>query len=633
MKFILLSSKLLKLTFPLALAEIKKNKLRLFILIFLSVLLGAIPAIKSELEAALIQQADVATHTKDTKFDQFLSSKLQRLNKDQDDNDFLEKVSHIFFRDYPLMTDLYVYGFLVLLTWLISIVLTKIKSSFTLQMFTTIRNKGFTTILEKDPFEFPPLLQQTGRYANSIHQGTMNITSTYSYLIDAIQYLVTLTTALILLGSINIWFSVLFFGLLVIQVLISFLQNRLLKKQRNKLDDTRNHLSAYTEEILSKKEIILAFDQGEKYEDRLNIISEDYGKVDRKLEIKESIFSGLSTLVSDLDRILLPVFVVWAIIFWKIEGESKIGDIYFVISLFTRLSYPALRLLNKYTDMKKSEAMSESFLKILEMEPKTQTQYIETSEPLTVDQFGIEFSNVDFKYQPEGKMILKDCTFQIPKGKVSLIIGPSGCGKSTIAKLILGYWEKQAGEIFVDNKNIESYTDKKELRKLLSYISQGDHIVEETVYENLNWPVDGIDIPRENMLIALKQVGLYPIKGMENILELPAKDLSGGQQQRLSLARILLDDSDILILDEPLTGVDVKTINEVLPYLGAKIVADNNTVIIISHKVLFAKYADHVVLFNETCDIEEAGDPKVLVKQSDSKLKELINASIEQLTF
>jgi ATP-binding cassette subfamily C protein CydC len=151
------------------------------------------------------------------------------------------------------------------------------------------------------------------------------------------------------------------------------------------------------------------------------------------------------------------------------------------------------------------------------------------------------------------------------------------------------------------------------------------------VRQNLNWTADGSDVSDADMIKVLGMVELYSGTEGENILNKQAKDLSGGQQQRLSLARMLLDDSPIIILDEPMTGVDVYTIKKILPHLEKKIKDSKRTFIIISHKLLFAKYADQIILFDENCKLREVGEPEALVKNTESVFYSLIEESKRQL--
>ena len=243
----------------------------------------------------------------------------------------------------------------------------------------------------------------------------------------------------------------------------------------------------------------------------------------------------------------------------------------------------------------------------------------------------VVFENVAFSYNNE-KTVLSNCSFTIPKNKTTIILGPSGCGKSSIAKIVLGFWRIKKGSVTLMGQPLTSYSDQ-EIRLFTSYIPQGDYIVDDTICDNLNWGMTQSAITNEDMLEALFNVKILNDKSDVSFLGKYAKELSGGEQQRLSLARILIDESELLILDEPLTGVDVYTIKDIMPTFKKVLKHRDRTVILISHKLSFVNCAGNVILFDKTGNIIETGSPKDLFDNKTSTFYKLYESAMKELTI
>jgi ABC-type bacteriocin/lantibiotic exporter with double-glycine peptidase domain len=241
----------------------------------------------------------------------------------------------------------------------------------------------------------------------------------------------------------------------------------------------------------------------------------------------------------------------------------------------------------------------------------------------------IVFDEVAYSYEPSTMLpVLSDCTFKVPKGKVTLVLGPSGCGKTTLARLLLGFLKPTIGQISIDEHDARGMTPH-ELRGLMSYVSQGDYIVDDTIRENLSWadPVPA-DEQQVEALVALKIVERD--KAL-SLLDQPARSLSIGQQQRLSLCRILLDTAPVLVMDEPMAGIDIFTLQDILPVIGQALKNGRRTVLLISHKILFLPYAANVVVMSQNGTIIEHGTPGRLLADPDSYLSRLRRIAIQEV--
>ena len=210
----------------------------------------------------------------------------------------------------------------------------------------------------------------------------------------------------------------------------------------------------------------------------------------------------------------------------------------------------------------------------------------------------IKFKNVYFSYNKGQKNVLKNMNFKIKIGKINAIVGPSGSGKSTIVSLLSKVLTTTSGEIYFDNYEIKNIKEKS-FRRLITYIPQDPFLFNESILSNLSYGSKGIS--KKNIwsaltLVKMNQfVNLLPEKLNTNV-GLLGQSLSGGQRQRIILARAILKDSDILILDEATSAIDAETDNLIQKSLKAiKKKNKKITIILISHRVSSFMNTDHII--------------------------------------
>ena len=225
----------------------------------------------------------------------------------------------------------------------------------------------------------------------------------------------------------------------------------------------------------------------------------------------------------------------------------------------------------------------------------------------------ITFHKVDFAYEGQ-ETILKNLNISIPKNKITAIVGASGCGKTTLVNLILRFYKLNAGEIEIDNYNIEKCS-LKSLRKQIGIVQQNNYFFEGTIFDNLllgNETIGESELYRVCSLVGIYDEIMNKPEGFHTVLGENGEGLSGGQKQRLSIARILLRDPKIIIFDEPTSALDRE--NEEIFFDTVKKLEDH-TVLIISHKYDSLEKCDYILVL-EDGEIQNFGMKEEIINNS-----------------
>lgn len=304
----------------------------------------------------------------------------------------------------------------------------------------------------------------------------------------------------------------------------------------------------------------------------------------------------------------------------ELSASAFIG--YFGIA--SQIIPPIKQISQAYNTIQKGLVSEERINRILN-EPITITNDANAEEYTTFNE-KIEFKNVHFSYLKGDKgFLLKDINLTIPKGKVIALVGKSGSGKTTLTDMLLRFYEPDKGEILIDGKNIQKIQIAS-LRQLISLVSQDNFLMNDTIKNNITF---GKDYPDEAIIAAAKMANAH-----EFISQLPDQyntnvgdrgaNLSGGQRQRISIARAILRNSPILILDEATSSLDTE--NEKIIQDTIQKIKHNRTIIIIAHRLSTIMNADTIVVLNKGEIVEQGTHQELLNKKGHYfKLIELQN--------
>ena len=235
------------------------------------------------------------------------------------------------------------------------------------------------------------------------------------------------------------------------------------------------------------------------------------------------------------------------------------------------------------------------------------------TEDLHVDSYDLTFSNVRFSYE-EGETVLSDISFTAKQGEVTALIGPSGGGKSTVSKLAARFWDTDGGKITLGGKDISKVNPEK-LLDAYSIVFQDVTLFDNTIMENIR--IGKKDATDEEVMRAAKEACCEDFikklpNGYQTMIGENGSALSGGERQRISIARALLKDSPIILLDEATASLDAE--NETMIQEAVSRLIRNKTVIIIAHRMRTVSGADKIVVIDKGHVAEEGTPAKLLAK-------------------
>jgi ABC-type multidrug transport system fused ATPase/permease subunit len=221
--------------------------------------------------------------------------------------------------------------------------------------------------------------------------------------------------------------------------------------------------------------------------------------------------------------------------------------------------------------------------------------------------FSLVVDNLHFRYHPDEPPALEGVSFNLPEGGRLAIMGPSGAGKSTLVHLLLRFWEYQAGRIELGGRDLRSYTPE-EVRRLIGVVSQQTHLFNTTVRENLLMARPEATV--EEMVQAARQAQIHDFiealpQSYDTWLGEQGLRLSGGERQRLAIARAILKNAPLLILDEATANLDALVEREVRQSLYT--LMEGRTTLIITHRPPDLKLADEVIALNNGRIVKQGG--------------------------
>ena len=438
------------------------------------------------------------------------------------------------------------------------------------------------------------------RITNDVDSLQSGIVQTFNQLLTGV---VTIVGVTVMMLSINLWLTLTTIVLVpiaffIIMKITKFSQDYYLKQL-----EYRGRLNGQIEESFTGHEIIRSFNQEEE---SMNIFEEENENWYEQ-EWKSKFFSSLSGpfvhFISNLQYVIISVLGAVLVL----QNAISVGDILAFIQYSKNFTTPIEQITRIMNMIQTAMAASERIFEFLEInveENPSKEQIKEINEE-------ISFENVNFGYN-EDELIIKDLSFKVKKGEKIAIVGETGAGKTTIVKLLMRFYDLDGGEIKIDGVNINRY-DKHSIRSLVGMVLQDTWLFNDTIFNNIRY--GKLDASDEEVIAASKEAHadnfiMQSPEGYQMMLNEDADNISHGQKQLLTIARTILSNKQILILDEATSSVDTRT--EKLIQKAMDRLMKDRTSFIIAHRLSTVRDADKIIVIDDGRIIEQGTHEELL---------------------
>jgi ATP-binding cassette subfamily B protein len=357
----------------------------------------------------------------------------------------------------------------------------------------------------------------------------------------------------------------------------------------------------------------------------------EFRTISKNLDKINSIYKTQSNFYHFLDffrglSLNIVILIVNIIVFYNaFKGSLSLGEMVLILQLVAQARIPLFAMSFILTRLQTTESGSKEFLEIINL--KSAENYLSQFDDAKIQSAKIEFKNVNFNYKDNKQNVLKNVSFVINPSEQVALVGHSGAGKTTLINMILEFYNPTTGNIFLNDQNYAELNHNF-IRNNVSLVFQDSELFSSTVKENILYgKVNASEKEIEN---ALKMANAYEFvkklpNGIDSEIGERGVKLSGGQKQRIQIARALLKNSPILILDEATSSLDAKSEKEVQSALEN--LMKNRLVIIIAHRFSTIQNVDKIIVLDEG-KIVDLGTPKQLANKK-GVYSELLNYQIQ----
>lgn len=409
------------------------------------------------------------------------------------------------------------------------------------------------------------------------------------------------------------------FLLFPVYTYLSFLSAKQWGKRENKKNKLEDNNRARIQEVISNIKLVKSFTNEKK---EYNFIRNNQDSINEIYAVQSTNYHVYNFLRNfSLEIILLAVNVV--VFYNAFQGNLSIGEMVLIIQLVVQARTPLMAMSFILENIQTAESGSKEFFEVLELQStedfSTQGNIKKITKPK------IEFKNVSFHYEG-GKNVLNDVSFVIDKNHKVALVGHSGAGKSTIVNLVLKFYEASKGSISLNGQEYEDISHSF-VRNNIALVFQENELFSSTIRENVSYGMQATD---DQIWEALKQANAYDFVSKLND-KLDAKvgergiKLSGGQKQRIQIARAILKDAPIVILDEATSNLDSKSEQEV--QIALENLMRDKIVIIIAHRFSTIQNVDRIMVL-DSGRIVDSGTPGELASR-EGIYKDLLQYQVE----
>ncbi len=422
-------------------------------------------------------------------------------------------------------------------------------------------------------------------------------------------------SALIIMLSLNVKLTLISFSITPFLAISAFLFYKFIKAKFKLADEAEGKMTTVLQENLSSMRIVRAFARQDHEIKKFVDSSKDFRNKDFVISRLMSWYWSASDMMCDIQI----GFVLILGSFWAAQGLLSVGTLYAFMSYTSNLIWPLRHLGRVLADMGKASVALQRIKEVLD---ELNEEKDESTGLTPIIKGSIKFENVSYEYE-EGHSVIRDLSFEVKQGQTIAILGGTGSGKSTMVNLLVRLFDYQKGSIKIDGVELKEI-NKKWLRRNVGIVLQEPFLFSRTIRENI--VIANPDCSMEEIEKVTKIASVYKVinefeKGFDTMVGEKGVTLSGGQKQRVAIARMLLENHPVMIFDDSLSAVDVKTDSYIREQL--KVQCNNATTFIISHRISTLMQADKILVM-ENGMITQSGTHGELLKEG-GLYKEVFN--------
>ena len=451
----------------------------------------------------------------------------------------------------------------------------------------------------------------TDTLSQYLNQVIIQVVSTVTQLIGILIMMISISWKMTLVSIII---------LPITAIAVSFIA----KKSQKYFKGQQEHLAEVNgrvEETYSGHNIVKAFNSEEREFEKFEIENEELRKNAWKAQFFGGIMRPIMNLIGNIGYVILSILGGY----FALRGEITVGNIQSFIIYNKQFNQPIAQIAEMTAMIQTMIAAAERVFDFIDSEEEIQK--IENAKSIENLKGNVEFRHVHFGYDPN-KIIIKDFNAKVHNGQKIAIVGPTGAGKTTIIKLLMRFYDLNEGGIYIDGNNINEF-NRSDIRKLFGMVLQDTWLFSGTVRDNIKYGKP--DATDSEIIEAAKAAHInHFIKtlpnGYDSEINEESSNISAGQKQLLTIARVILTDPKILILDEATSSIDTRT--EIQIQKAMDHLMKGRTSFIIAHRLSTIKNAD-LILVMKHGDIVEQGNHKELLEKNGEYAK-LYNSQFDE---
>jgi ATP-binding cassette subfamily B protein len=466
-----------------------------------------------------------------------------------------------------------------------------------------LRLDAFSAVMQRDMSFYDE--NPSGKVVSRVTSDTEDFSTVVTLTLNLLSQLLLVVLIAGVLFYINVRLALLALAIAPIIFIVALAFRRIARETQRRSQRARGVVNSLVQESISGIAIAKNFRQEQAVYDQFRAVNEQSYQVNLRSGLVFSTIFPILTTIASLGTALIVYFGGLQVL----GGTVSAGQWYLFVQSIAIFWFPLTSIASFWSQFQQGLSASERVFALIDAEPRvTQTG----QQPVAHLDGRIEFRDVDFRYSDQ-QTVLRHFNLTIPAGQTIALVGHTGAGKSTIGRLVARFYEFQGGQILIDGHDIRSF-DLKEYRKRLGVVPQIPFLFSGTVAENIRYARP--EATEADVAEVARRVGggdwmeALP-DGLETQVGEDGKGLSLGQRQLVALARVLLQDPGILILDEATASVDPLTEAQIQE--GLDIVLEKRTAIVIAHRLSTIRNADRIIVLRQG-EIVEEGDHASLLR-------------------